>query len=110
MVEGKVITESKGMSTLCLAAHSGTGQQGRAAKADQHGEQECNACVFTLQVTFLGDFFQFIKNVCVTKNSVTVSPGTEHSALEKVQTSTANHCSIFMFHKTKQHSHFLGPD
>ncbi len=36
------------------------------------------ACVSTLQVTFLGDFFQFTKNVCVTKNSVISSPGTLH--------------------------------
>ncbi len=42
-----------------------------------------HACVFTLQVTFLGNFFQFTKNVCVKKNSVIVSPGTEHTCTRK---------------------------
>ncbi len=42
-----------------------------------------HACVSTLQVTFLGDFFQFTKNVCVTKNSVIVSSGTEHTCIRK---------------------------
>ncbi len=40
-------------------------------------------CVSTLQVTFVGDFFQFIKNVCITKKSVIVSPGTEHLCTRK---------------------------
>ncbi len=55
-----------------------------AAKADQQGQQECRACM-PVQTTsdFLGDFFQFTKNVCVTKNSVIVSLGTEHTCTRK---------------------------
>ncbi len=57
----------------------GTACQGRAAKADQHGQQKCHACLHVhTKVTFLGDFFQFTKNVCVRKNSVIGSPGTLH--------------------------------
>ncbi len=41
------------------------------------------ACVSTLQVTFLGDFFQFTKNACVTKNSIIVSLGIEHTCTQK---------------------------
>ncbi len=36
-----------------------------------------------LRVTFLCDFFQFTKNVCVMKNSVIVSSGTEHTCTWK---------------------------
>ncbi len=32
---------------------------------------------------FLGNFFQFTKNVCVTKSSAIVSPGTEHTCARK---------------------------
>ncbi len=69
------LCQHEGTSTLCRAAQSGTVRQGRAAKADQHGQQECHACLHVhIKVTFLGDFFQFTKNVCVTKNSVIISP------------------------------------
>ncbi len=37
----------------------------RAAKADQHGQQECHACLHVhTKVTFLGDFFSVYKK-CV---------------------------------------------
>ncbi len=46
-------------------------------------KNDVHACVSTLQVTFLGDVFQLKKNVWVTKNSVIVSPGTEHTCIRK---------------------------
>ncbi len=62
-----------------------TDQHGsHAAKADQHGQQDCHACMRVHTISdFLGEFFQFTKNVCITKNSVIVSPGTEHTYARK---------------------------
>ncbi len=78
-----------------------------AAKADQHGQQECCAC---MRVHITSDFFRWFFSVykkCVRHEEIgnRFSRNWTHVHSKKVQMSTANHCSIFMFYKTKQHSH-----